>query len=576
MDLHRIGRYLITGVLGRGAAGVVYHAHDPVIDREIALKAVPTDDADPDAVEFRARFLREARAAGRLSHPGIVTVYDVGEDEDHQLLYLTMEFVEGCSLKDVTAAGVRLDDDEVVSLGVRLAEALDVAHRNGVVHRDLKPANVLLSQAGEVKLVDFGVARLGTSDLTKDGSSVGTPFYMSPEQIFGREVDGRSDLYGLGVILYELLAGRRPFSASGIGDLAVQIAEDPPPPLGELRPDLARTLAPVVHRLLAKRPSDRFQSGREVARALEPFNGGGDSAAIRKTVARAVQRSIRSDADPVEPHSLENGDALDTRAIGHTTVMTGLRMARRRVLGIAGVTVVVVGATFALATMLGLRNGGGPLPPNADVMAMHDDVRRLRNAADLLEAGDQEAALRIAEDVLDRRPRSQAAGRIVDAATRPRVASSPIAMPSPTPTARPPRPRVASGAMPAAPTPTMTPSPVPTPEPPTLEVVFRTSLTEGSLVLEVDFERIEEIRWDLSDVESPGLREPLHEVRRVVALPTGNHQLEIQLHAGRRGQIGMAAFDREFEPGSSWRVTVDLPGRRQRPTFRLQRSERAP
>jgi len=573
VDLHRIGRYRITGVLGRGAAGVVYHAHDPVIDREIALKAVPTDDTDPAAVEFRARFLREARAAGRLSHPGIVTVYDVGEDEDHRLLYLTMEFVEGCTLKEVTAAGIRIDDDEIVSLGVRLAEALEVAHRHGVVHRDLKPANVLLSRAGEVKLVDFGVARLDTSDLTKDGSSVGTPFYMSPEQILGRPVDGRSDLYSLGVILYELLAGRRPFSASGIGDLAVQIADDPPPPLGELRPDLARTLAPVVHRLLAKRPDDRFHSGRDVAEALREFNGSGAEIAVRRTVARVSRRSAGSVVGQSGAGASTSRDPFATRSVGEGAAAA--RAGVRRWTAVGVVAIVAVAAALALTVMLRPHIRGGPPPTDVEALAMHDDVHRLRVAADLLATGDRERALRIAEDVLDRRPESQAAGMIVDAATREPVPAPPTVSSSPNPTARPPRPRGAPAAVSSTPTPTATPSRVPTLPPPVLEVVFRTPLTEGSLVLEIDYERIDEIRWDLSEADGTAPGDGFHEVRRDVVLPTGSHRLEVQLHAGRRGQIGMAVFDRDFVPGSSWGVTVDLPGRRQRPTFRLERTDQA-
>jgi len=573
VDLHRIGRYLVTGVLGRGAAGVVYRAHDPVIDREIALKAVPTDDADPDAVEFRARFLREARAAGRLSHPGIVTVYDVGEDEAHRLLFLTMEFIEGCSLKDVMAAGVRLDDREVASLGARLADALDVAHRHGVVHRDLKPANVLLSRAGEVKLVDFGVARLDTSDLTRDGSSVGTPFYMSPEQIFGRSVDGRSDLYSLGVILYELVAGRRPFSATGIGDLAVQIADDPPPPLAELRPDLARSLAPIVHRLLEKRPEDRLQSGRAVAGALQAFGLDDDDDAIRRAVDRATPRRDPARDDPTPaPRSIRDG--LDTQAVGESSSVALSHPGGRWWIGLAIAATVVVAGILAVAAMLTSEGAHDPPSPTVDTAAMHDDVGRLRAAADLLEAGDPEAALRIAEDVLDRRPRSDAAAKLVDAAAVARSPVGPLDIPTPTapPTTARQRPRSVSGAMAATPIFTATPSPVPTPVSPVLEVVFPNPLSEGSLVIEIDFERIEEIRWDASDGEDGRSGEGPPEVRREVVLPVGAHQLEVQLHAGRRGQIGMAEFDREFGPGSRWRVLVDVPGRRQRPTFRLERT----
>jgi hypothetical protein len=571
VDLHRIGRYRITGVLGRGAAGVVYHAHDPVIDRTIALKAVPTDDADPDAVEFRARFLREARAAGRLSHPGIVTVYDVGEDADHRLLYLTMEFVEGCSLKDVTSAGLRLDDRQIAALGQRVAVALDVAHRNGVVHRDVKPANVLLSKSGEVKLVDFGVARLDTSDLTKDGSSVGTPFYMSPEQILGRTVDGRSDLYSLGVILYELLSGRRPFTATGIGDLAAQIAEEPPPRLGELRPDLEGTLAPVVHRLLEKRPDDRYPSGREAADALRDFDGGVDDRAIRSAVTRTVRRTAVSDNEQGDERMVGGDDPLDTRAVG-ADLLAGVEGApRRRRVRVLLAAFAALAGVLVVTGWLGRWNGEAAPPTTDDTVEMHEDVRRLRRAADLLEAGDADGALRIAQDVLDRRPRSDAAGRLVDAAAGARISAVPVATSTVTPTPQPRRSSKAAAAPPPTPTVTMPPTAAPTPLPSVLEVVFQPPMSEGSLVVEIDFQRLDEFRWDFSDTDRVQGGGADRVVTGEVRIPNGSHKLEVQLHAGRRGQIGMAVFDREFEPGSRWRILVELTGRRHKPSFRLER-----
>jgi serine/threonine protein kinase len=192
----RVGRYAVEELLGRGSMGTVYLAHDPVIDRRVALKVLRPDLGGEHGEQARRRFVREARAAGRLSHPNIVTVFDVGEDEEQKLAFIAMDYVEGRTLQAVTASGRRFAFAEAAELVATLARALDYAHRRGVVHRDVKPANVLLSPDGAVKITDFGVARLDTSELTAEGTVLGSPSYMSPEQIRGRPVDGRSSIEG--------------------------------------------------------------------------------------------------------------------------------------------------------------------------------------------------------------------------------------------------------------------------------------------------------------------------------------------------------------------------------------------
>src|SRR5439155_3170485 len=203
-----IGRYEIDGEIGRGAMGVVYLARDPRLHRQVTVKtySLPTGISEDLARQFHERFLREARAAASLSHPGIVTVYDAGEDSARGLPYIAMEFVQGESLKQRLAKGDRLDPVWVVAFGAVLADALHLAHRAGVVHRDIKPANILIREVdGAVKIADFGVARLKQSDLTQTGAPLGSPGYMSPEQIRGGAGDGRSDLFSLAVVLYEAM-----------------------------------------------------------------------------------------------------------------------------------------------------------------------------------------------------------------------------------------------------------------------------------------------------------------------------------------------------------------------------------
>ncbi|MEN8164211.1 MAG: serine/threonine-protein kinase, partial [Acidobacteriota bacterium] len=236
--------------------------------REVAVKMLRGDLDEQFTEEYRQRFLREARAVGRLSHPAIVTIYDVGEDKEHENAFIAMEYLEGTTLKKVMAGGTSYDADRAVHLTATLAEALNHAHQLRVVHRDVKPANIILTADGKVKLTDFGIARLETSDLTVEGSFIGTPNYMSPEQIHGNPADKRSDLYSLGVILFELVTGRRPFAGKSLPELSINITTQPIPDPASLCPGLPRSLSQIIMRCLAKDPADRFQSGGDLAQAL--------------------------------------------------------------------------------------------------------------------------------------------------------------------------------------------------------------------------------------------------------------------------------------------------------------------
>ncbi len=277
-SLKKLGRYAIEREIGRGAMGVVYLARDPVIGRQIALKTVrvPSDLGLAERRERFERFAREARAAGTLSHPGIVTVFDAGRDESADLAFIVMEYVPGRTLKDELSGGRRLPHAEVAAIAARITDALAHAHDRGVVHRDLKPANILLGEGGSVKIADFGVARLKSSDLTTEGACIGSPAFMSPEQILGEAVDGRSDLFSIGVLLYEMLSGVKPFGAADASAVTYRIVNEPPGPLSS---DIPSDWRRIVSRLLEKRPSARYPDARALLADLQSVPGRSSSAA---------------------------------------------------------------------------------------------------------------------------------------------------------------------------------------------------------------------------------------------------------------------------------------------------------
>lgn len=264
----KIGRYEILGELGKGAMGVVYKGRDPIIGRLVAIKTIRFDRLyEAQEIEgLKERFFIEAQAAGKLIHPHIVTIFDVGEDRG--LSFMAMEFVEGEPLSKFTNKERLLPLEKTIKLISESAEALDFAHRQGIVHRDIKPANIMLTPNGQAKVMDFGIAKLPTSTLTQTGSILGTPAYMSPEQISGRDLDGRSDLFSLGCVFYELLTGTRPFKGENLSALSYQITQGTPLLPSELNQQIPSILDVFIFKALAKSPQQRFQNGQEMANSL--------------------------------------------------------------------------------------------------------------------------------------------------------------------------------------------------------------------------------------------------------------------------------------------------------------------
>ena len=287
-EINSIGKYEIRREIGRGAMGVVYEGYDPSIKRIVALKTIRADQlAGGDPAAVIARFRREAQAAGRLNHPNIVSIYDFGEDGG--IWYIAMEFVQGRELKECFETNERFKIADIVRIMSQILNALDYSHRQGVIHRDVKPANIFLLSDGSVKVADFGIAHIESSNLTQVGTVMGTPSYMSPEQIMGLPVDGRSDLFSAGVVLYQFLTGERPFAGSATTTMQKVLKEEPLPP-STLNVQLPPAMDAVVRKALAKRADERFQTAQEFADAIR--------AAAPATTASVAAATPIGNSDP--------------------------------------------------------------------------------------------------------------------------------------------------------------------------------------------------------------------------------------------------------------------------------------
>jgi serine/threonine-protein kinase len=360
-EITKLGKFQIRRELGKGAMGVVYEGHDPMIDRVVALKTIRAENLQgEDAQEQLARFRREAQAAGRLTHPNIVGIYDFGEDAG--TYYIAMEFVKGRELQSYLEASERFALHDIARIMGQLLEALDYSHRQGVVHRDIKPSNIIILADGTAKVADFGIARLESSNLTQAGMVLGTPSYMSPEQFMGQTVDGRSDIFSAGVILYQLLTGEKPFTGSLTTIMHKVLQEEPLPP-SKLNVQVPRGFDAVIRKALAKRPDERYQTAREFLDAIRQ--------AATQTAAAAEPTMINLDAtlppgqatvvQKPAPAATERTQSQRTQRIAHEPAAPPTPPARKSQVPAAVLlgAVVVIGAAAAGGWFLLNRSGEG-------------------------------------------------------------------------------------------------------------------------------------------------------------------------------------------------------------------------
>lgn len=336
-----LGRYKIIRELGKGAMGIVYEGLDPNIGRRVAIKTARRDvlESSAHADEMMERFLREARAAGALNHPNIITIYDA--DEEEGIAYIAMEFLEGGDLRNLIEDRRNISPESIAEIGADICEALACAHDHGVVHRDIKPANVMTPRNAPIKLADFGIAHMSDSTLTQEGALIGTPFYMSPEQFMGQKVDGRSDLFSVAVMLYELLTGEKPFTGEALSTVMHHVIKTDPVPPQELNFNVPEALGRVVLKSMSKRPADRYQDGRAMA------------AALRESVKPQPNPAVLG----LQAVPVKEADTVLTGPAGDATVVTAKTGVERPAQGVA--------TTITTAATLDVTKPGGP-PPGAE------------------------------------------------------------------------------------------------------------------------------------------------------------------------------------------------------------------
>jgi len=621
----RIGRYEILETLGKGAMGVVYLARDSIIDRRVALKTLRID-IDPDyAGEFRERFFREARAAGRLNHSGIVTIHDVGECPDTGLVYIAMEYIKGQDLEQMLGADRRLHPAEAARIVAEVALGLDYAHNLGVVHRDIKPANIILTTDGSPKVMDFGVARLESSNLTVDGQFIGTPNFMSPEQITGKTVDGRSDLFSLGVVLFKLLTGTRPFKGANMHEVTLKIAQEACPIPSTVVPGLPAAFNPIVLKCLEKDPARRFQTGAELAEVL--------GALARALVPRSEDDAGRTSVTSSQPDIPTSEPVSKSRSFDFRHPLKDLPLPSWIYWPVEGRWAAAIIGGWALiiliaVVILNMTVDRGPWPsPSAEaVLGRHWTVKKYMHAQEALARGNLPAAEAACLQALHQAPASPG-GRALAAqihraleteetilADRNRVedlvsegrnfyrkgryqsavqrfkqaldidaghelASSYFELASerlkdtrrqPTHRTTPVRTTTAIAAQPK-PAP---PQAEPIPGLVKIHLRFDSPLNSGHLTVTLDGESLEEIPFDFSRKGLLGIkRKGTGALRRTLIAPSGHHTIGIKLFSEKLGTPAEASFEENLVAGSQWSLRTDLPSVKARPSFFLIRSD---
>ena len=423
--IEQIGKYKILEKIGEGAMGEVYKAHDPILNRFVAIKTISAELGADDTL--RKRFEREAQSAARLNHPNIITVFDYGEEQGK--IFMAMELLDGSDMKQAIARRAPLSLDEKLSIVDQIAEGLAFAHAHDIVHRDLKPANVHLLSNGQAKIMDFGLARLGGSEMTRVGMVMGTPHYMSPEQVRGERADARSDVFALGCVFYELLTYRKPFDADSMHSVLFKVMQEEPPPVHELTPGVPSVLAQVVERAMAKDTSQRFQNASEFRSALHRAmqavaSGQGDKvlpdlalpaagAAVRKSDASASRSSSAARAGP-GPGAVRASSSPG----GRSQPRTASAPASKAPLLIGGVLLLLAVAGGAMIIARGSTPAATPPPPTtrpAQVDGLAQELARsqVELARRRADAGDFRDAMRQAERALKIDPANKDAQAIL-------------------------------------------------------------------------------------------------------------------------------------------------------------------
>ena len=628
MSEKRIGRYELEKTLGRGAMGVVYLARDPIIDRLVALKTLRVDLDAEHAEEFRERFVREARAAGRLNHPGIVTVHDVGEDPETGLMYIAMEHVEGRDLKQILSTGHTFRPSEAARIAADVAVALDYAHSLGVVHRDVKPANIILTADGTAKITDFGIARLETSNLTVDGQFIGTPNFMSPEQITGKGIDGRSDIFSLGVVLFTLLTGQRPFGGDTMHEVTLRIVQEPSPIPSTISAEIPAAFNPIVLKCLEKNPEKRFQTGKDLAKVLGALARSlvqrhpDDSGSTSIHQPDLATRLHADSSPPAKPTSRFAGHWHALRERVQLPEWAEWEVQPRWAWIIIGATVLL----FAL-TVTGLRmkidRGPFAAPSVASTRNLNAVVGSLRTASRHLGSGDLILARSAIQAALDQVPSSPAGRRLAreihraieaertSAENQRRVAEmvtegrrlyragdyvesgnifrealeldpmNEIAASylelgeerirrarSSRTTSHTTRAAGAGAAIAAPP-----PTPTPASGIARVTLSFDAPISSGMVAITLDGETLAEVPFDFSSKGVLGFkRKGSGTVRRVILTPSGTYEVGVQLFGEERSLLGAKKFSKTLEPESRWTLRIDLPSKRSDPGFFLVQS----